>query len=357
MSEKDYGAIEAAVMETARGRWFLLEYARRNRNSDTGAVLDAISRLERAMETERSAGDADRIRFDLIDMAGAIARTKAEIAAIRLEGEEGHIGGATNELDAIVKSTETATGEILAAAEHLQEVAWTLREAGVDGAVCDVIDQRATDIYTACSFQDITGQRTQKVIEVLRYLEGRLAAMMSIWGGARDMPAQAVAPREDGLLLNGPALPSGGLMQSAVDAMLEVGDGQAGDALSLSPPFAAEGGADLAPLAIDEPTSSVAPSPAPAMEDDGPPPLRPSLEEGDSEAEAPALPAASALSSPFSAVTRPRPRARADDAAPDEALSRRDGEIAAAKPDTRARSVTLAEIEALSFEEKAALFS
>jgi hypothetical protein len=42
----DFEAIEAAVMETARGRWFLAEYARRNRATDTAAVLEALARLE-----------------------------------------------------------------------------------------------------------------------------------------------------------------------------------------------------------------------------------------------------------------------------------------------------------------------
>ena len=34
-AEADYDAICAAVMATARGRWFLQEYSRRNRNTDT----------------------------------------------------------------------------------------------------------------------------------------------------------------------------------------------------------------------------------------------------------------------------------------------------------------------------------
>ena len=41
----DYDAISAAVMETDRGRWFLAEYARRNRRADTCEVLAAIERL------------------------------------------------------------------------------------------------------------------------------------------------------------------------------------------------------------------------------------------------------------------------------------------------------------------------
>jgi hypothetical protein len=42
----DFEEIEAAVMETARGRWFLAEYARRHRAADTAAVLEALARLE-----------------------------------------------------------------------------------------------------------------------------------------------------------------------------------------------------------------------------------------------------------------------------------------------------------------------
>jgi hypothetical protein len=47
--EEDYDAIEAAVMETARGRWFLMEFARRNRTADTKVLLEAIQRLEHQM--------------------------------------------------------------------------------------------------------------------------------------------------------------------------------------------------------------------------------------------------------------------------------------------------------------------
>ena len=34
VSEADYDLIEAAVMETGRGRWFLAEHARRNRHAE-----------------------------------------------------------------------------------------------------------------------------------------------------------------------------------------------------------------------------------------------------------------------------------------------------------------------------------
>ncbi len=41
-----YEEIEQAVMETSRGRWFLTEFARRHKATDTATLLNAIRRLE-----------------------------------------------------------------------------------------------------------------------------------------------------------------------------------------------------------------------------------------------------------------------------------------------------------------------
>ena len=46
MSEADYETIEAAVTETVRGRWFLGEFARRNRAAELRQLLDAMARIE-----------------------------------------------------------------------------------------------------------------------------------------------------------------------------------------------------------------------------------------------------------------------------------------------------------------------
>jgi chemotaxis regulatin CheY-phosphate phosphatase CheZ len=221
ISEADYEAIEAAVMESARGRWFLAEYARRNRQADTATLLKAIERIEAAVR-ERPAESVDRIHSDLVEMSKAIARTKAEIAAIKPDADRhGKFGEASEELDSVVQATEAATSDILACAERIQEMAWTLREQGVEGDVCDLLDAKATEVYTACSFQDLTGQRTRKVIGVLRYLEARINTMIQIWGmdGApADTPQIRTA--EDAGLLNGPAKAGQGLDQADVDMVM-----------------------------------------------------------------------------------------------------------------------------------------
>lgn len=231
LSETDYEAIEAAVMETERGRWFLAEYAARNRNSDTNVLLEAIKKLERSLMSGgagASAPTADQIRFDLVEMAAAIAQTKREIAALRADDDQSEgIMAATEELDAIVVATETATQAILEAAEHIQEVTWTMRENGVAEDYCDSVENQVTEIYTSCSFQDITGQRTSKVVAVLHYLEQRLEAMRHIWGGDEvepQAPSENTDTRPDSHLLNGPQHEGEGHDQGDVDLMMSSQD-------------------------------------------------------------------------------------------------------------------------------------
>jgi chemotaxis regulatin CheY-phosphate phosphatase CheZ len=226
LREEDYEAIEAAVMETARGRWFLAEYTRRNRNSDTRTVLDAIEKLERSMGHSSAGPRAEHFSLDLMDMSAAIERTRQELATLAAEKlAEGRITVAGSELDAVVESTEAATQEILAAAEKIQETAWVLREQGTDGHSCDELDAKATDIYMACSFQDLTGQRISKVVQTLRYLDGRISAMLDSLGIA-PAPIEVADTHtqielENGRhLLNGPARPGEGLSQTNIDTML-----------------------------------------------------------------------------------------------------------------------------------------
>lgn len=225
----DYEAIEEAMMETERGRWFLREFARRNRNSDTTVLLDAISKMSANIQEPPKDNVYEKFRLDLREMAGAISKTRDEVSAMRPEdGEDTRFIEATEELDAIVRAAEQATNEILEAAEEIQETAWIMREQGADEQSCDKLDVRATDIYTACSFQDLTGQRISKVVDVLRFLEQRVNAMVDIWDAAADDAGQIAGPskseengaRPDSHLLNGPQLEGRGLHQNQVDDMI-----------------------------------------------------------------------------------------------------------------------------------------
>ena len=50
VTDSDYDAIESAIMETGRGRWFLSEFARRNRHTDTEVVMASIQQLKDAFD-------------------------------------------------------------------------------------------------------------------------------------------------------------------------------------------------------------------------------------------------------------------------------------------------------------------
>ncbi|MEQ8658770.1 MAG: hypothetical protein RIC24_15825 [Hyphomicrobiales bacterium] len=251
ISEADYEAIADAVMETERGRWFLKEYARRNRNADTQTVLDALERLEDRIATNAPSGSDTSVALishNVIDLAEAITQVKREVQELGGQGDDkDHFNSATEELEAIVSQTETATGEILEAAEKIQEVLWTLREEGANETQCDIIESKIIDVYTACSFQDLTGQRSSKVVRLVGYVEKRVSAMMDILGLSSkegEVPASSKtkasskehkeAPtaeayqegdgRSDAHLLHGPALEGEGIEQDDVDALFGGGD-------------------------------------------------------------------------------------------------------------------------------------
>ena len=77
-SEEDYEAIREAFMETARGRWFLDEYAKRNRNADTRMVLDAVARIEETLAAQRQPPPPDnRLGEALAGSIGAIEHVGA----------------------------------------------------------------------------------------------------------------------------------------------------------------------------------------------------------------------------------------------------------------------------------------
>lgn len=132
-TQADYDAISGAFMETARGRWFLAEYARRNRNADTTMVLEAVARIERTLaEQKRPAPSAEAP--DIIPAVTAI------LAAARA-GAETALSDPSNS-DAMAPARKCAL--------VIREIAWGLRESGADGRICGLLDAQVEAINVAC---------------------------------------------------------------------------------------------------------------------------------------------------------------------------------------------------------------
>ena len=108
-SSDDYEAIAAAVMETERGRWFLTEYARRNRAADTAAILDALSELERRFRQQAPQADAGRMAHLL---GAASERTRLLRNELKQAGAGKPVARALRQLKRLERLVALALSEV-----------------------------------------------------------------------------------------------------------------------------------------------------------------------------------------------------------------------------------------------------
>ena len=170
-----------------------------------------------------------KVELDLIH--DAISRTKREIAVLHgksFNGEE--MAKVNGELGAVVGGTEEATQQILEAAESIDQAASALGKVNSPDQqkiLSEEISERVVSIFEACNFQDLTGQRINKVMTTMKFIENHINAMMDIWGGVDAIRAHAppiVDDREgDAKLLNGPKLEgdAGHASQNDIDALFD----------------------------------------------------------------------------------------------------------------------------------------
>jgi hypothetical protein len=114
-----YDTLLAALSDTARGRAFLAEYARRNRAADTDTLLAALARLE--THIAREGAQAERVRDDLRMLLIAIRLARPEIEAAEPAARAGKLGKLLDMLDgriaAIAGETSAAAAEAPVARE------------------------------------------------------------------------------------------------------------------------------------------------------------------------------------------------------------------------------------------------
>ena len=182
--------------------------------SDPIMIADVV----RAVLTTMS-GDLTAQETTLLTEVEALGRTiaaaKAEIAALRVDDiTVSDIPFATDELDAIIEHTASATHAILESCEMLDNLT-----SGLAGEAAATLQDATTRIYEACSFQDITGQRISKVVNTLKMIETKVEQLVATFGEA-DSAATPDARIGEVALLNGPQLPTAAMGQSDIDKLL-----------------------------------------------------------------------------------------------------------------------------------------
>jgi chemotaxis regulatin CheY-phosphate phosphatase CheZ len=191
----------------------------------TDRLAQEISRLGSLQAARSDAQQLAMLQAEMDAMGRLIADTRSEISGLLPIGTpKSCLTTASDELDTVVVATERAAVEIMAAAEHAQDAAQRLRAARppeASTADLDAIDGAVLDIFMACSFQDLTGQRIRKVVQALSYIEQRVISLSALWrheAAPTDTCVVAWEKRADGHLLNGPS--AHGLQQQAIDALL-----------------------------------------------------------------------------------------------------------------------------------------
>ncbi|HEY8194310.1 MAG TPA: hypothetical protein VIF13_04615, partial [Hyphomicrobium sp.] len=78
-TETEYRAIEATLLETARGRWFLAEHGRRARRLDSTLLEDAIRRLQGSLREPPAL--LGQLKAEIETVKANLADTRARLMA------------------------------------------------------------------------------------------------------------------------------------------------------------------------------------------------------------------------------------------------------------------------------------
>jgi chemotaxis protein CheZ len=192
--------------------------------AEPAEITDAVESVMATVEGDLSAVNL-KLYAEIEALSRFIAAAKAEIASVRPdEINTEHLPTATDELEAIVGATESATNTILEAMETLEPIGDEL-----GGETGQKIADSVTQVYEACNFQDITGQRITKVVTALKQVEDKVDTLLAAFGedAAAARRERTAAPKkqanadDDASLMNGPSAPGdGAVSQDDIDALL-----------------------------------------------------------------------------------------------------------------------------------------
>jgi chemotaxis protein CheZ len=169
-----------------------------------------------------------RLKQELDGLSRYITRVRQEVAAIdRPADQTDDFESMGDQMHAVVKATEAATETIMGAMESNGTIVAQLREKIDDPeqlALLDKITNNANDVFEACSFQDITGQRVGRVAKSITFVEERVEMLKQLLG-AQELAEVEVVPgeeiSEEDALLNGPQLDGEGLSQDDIDGLFD----------------------------------------------------------------------------------------------------------------------------------------
>ena len=183
---------------------------------------------------QQQSEEALALKQELLGLFGHLQKIRRELASLNTShtGGDDHFASMSEQLDAIVSATETATNTIMENCESIDGHMEASRTKTEDPELLESFDGVTTNvnnIFEACAFQDITGQRVTKVVTTLKFVEERINAIILAWGQEElsrvvDDFKGKIADDPDKALLHGPQLEGQGIDQSEVDRLLAQND-------------------------------------------------------------------------------------------------------------------------------------
>lgn len=172
---ESFDAIEKAVRETERGRWFLDEFARRNRQSNTEMLLDSISKLEDAVARAKPSRSVDDIRTDLSTLLGEIDTLTADLA-LSPEAKVGYARG----LGALTARSAKLLYDLAISADSIRDLAAQLKSMSIPEKLHGALDEETTKIIAGASEQMRLIRRFEALIEIQNFIRHRVEQIAGV---------------------------------------------------------------------------------------------------------------------------------------------------------------------------------
>jgi len=148
------------------------------------APMPAVS--GQADETNELSREMHALHGEIAALSSRIEQTKTEVASlVNTKISSKRIDVVKDELDSVVSDTEGATAIILEAMERIDSAARHIKansQKVVNQEWADEVLDQVVKVFEACNFQDLTGQRITKVVNTLKFIEERVAAIIHIIG-------------------------------------------------------------------------------------------------------------------------------------------------------------------------------
>ena len=182
--DQEYRAIEAALLETARGRWFLAEHSRRSRRLESIKLEGALELLKSSLRDPPALLGRLRTELDMIN--GLLKATRSELLAREMTAP-------SNSGESVDATTRTPVAGLLKAAEDLHELVWSLQAKAIDADVCEQIGKQTAAIFVLSARQAQESHRVVKLAAALDAVAQRVAGALE----TIQHEAEPVAPPEE----------------------------------------------------------------------------------------------------------------------------------------------------------------